>query len=349
MLGAGAGLAQLAPARGSPHLTWREDTPASGARVVLCSDVMPRPRLIEPGNYYHLTRRALERRFLLRPGPLTNAIIDYCLAEAAQRFGMDLISWLVMSNHYHAIVYDRHGRLPEFLEHLHKFVARALNALLGRSDHLWSCGETTVVHLATPEAVLEKVVYILANPLAADLVDRAVDWPGSSSFPLLARKGCRRGRPNVHFRVNGVMPREVSLAAVAPAYLSKEEADGWAAKVQAAVLAREAELRAKRLASGKRILGRKNVLRTSPFDAPTKKRRAPSLMAPPQRGRGRPVVATRDGRARRERLAKLAAFYAAYESARLRFISGDRTAAFPPGTYRFRLLGARISEVPLAA
>jgi len=25
----------------------------------------------------------------------------------------------VMSNHYHAVIYDRAGRYPEFIEHLH--------------------------------------------------------------------------------------------------------------------------------------------------------------------------------------------------------------------------------------
>ncbi len=144
------------------------------------------------------------------------------------------------------------------------------------------------------------------------------------------------------------MPSEVSLVCVPPEFLSKEQALAWPAKVRSAVLAREGALRAARIATGRRILGRKQVLRTSPFDSPTKNRWT-STTAVTTRRRGRPVVATRDARVRRERLGKLAAFYAAYESARLRYISGDHTALFPPGTYRFRLLGARLSAIPLAA
>jgi hypothetical protein len=41
-----------------------------------------------------------------------------------------------MSNHYHAVIYDRAGRYPEFIEHFHKLLARSQNALRGRWENL---------------------------------------------------------------------------------------------------------------------------------------------------------------------------------------------------------------------
>jgi hypothetical protein len=64
-----------------------------------------------------------------RPG--TNNAFLYCLIDAALRCEVDVLLPCVMSNHYHAVIYDRAGRNPEFIEHLQKLVARSQNALRG--------------------------------------------------------------------------------------------------------------------------------------------------------------------------------------------------------------------------
>src|SRR6201999_337358 len=68
-------------------------------------------------------------------------------------------------NHYHAVIYDRAGRYPEFIEHFHKLVARSQNALRGRWENLWSSEQTCVVKLIGREAVIDKLVYTAARPL----------------------------------------------------------------------------------------------------------------------------------------------------------------------------------------
>ena len=109
------------------------------------------PRDIVPGDIVHLTRRCTRREYLLAPGELTNEIFDYLLAEAAARFNIGLIAWCVMSNHYHAVVHDPDGCLPAFLEHLHKMVAKTLNARWGRWENFWSTEETCVTRLVTDQ------------------------------------------------------------------------------------------------------------------------------------------------------------------------------------------------------
>lgn len=80
------------------------------------------PRQILPGRFYMLNRRCTQRQFLLRPDDKTNETFLYCLAEAARRFDVDVILPSVLSNHHHLVLFDRHGRIIEFAEHLHKFV-----------------------------------------------------------------------------------------------------------------------------------------------------------------------------------------------------------------------------------
>jgi hypothetical protein len=37
-----------------------------------------------------------------------------------------------MRDHSHVVIHDRAGRYPEFIEHVHKLLARSENALRGR-------------------------------------------------------------------------------------------------------------------------------------------------------------------------------------------------------------------------
>ena len=96
---------------------------------------MSLPRAVIPGRRYLITRRCSERRFLLRPGRETNNAFVYCMALAARKAG-------TTSNHYHAVVLDNRGGLPEFLEHFHKLFAKHQNCLRGR----WECEFRTIVN-----------------------------------------------------------------------------------------------------------------------------------------------------------------------------------------------------------
>src|SRR4051812_4451132 len=137
-----------------------------------------RPRQVLPGQFYMLTRRCTQRQFLLRPDPVANAIIWYCLAEAAARFGIVVLLPVAMSNHIHVVRYDPNGRIIEFAEHFHKMTARSLNALRGRWENLWASEPPCLVTLVEPADVIDKLVYVATNPVNAHLVERAHQWPG---------------------------------------------------------------------------------------------------------------------------------------------------------------------------
>ena len=85
------------------------------------------PRQVLPRQFYLITRRCTQRDFLLRPDAATNNAFLYCLIAAALRCEIEVLLPCAMSNHYHAVIYDRVGRYPEFLEHFHKLVARSQN------------------------------------------------------------------------------------------------------------------------------------------------------------------------------------------------------------------------------
>ncbi|MCE9579144.1 MAG: hypothetical protein K8W52_38835 [Deltaproteobacteria bacterium] len=281
-----------------------------------------------------LTRRCTQRQFLLRPDAATNATFLYCLAEAAERYDIDVILPTVMSNHHHTIVFDRHGRIIEFVEHLHKFTAKAMNALRGRWENFWSSEPVCLVRLARPSDVIDKLVYVATNPVKDHLVDRAHHWPGVNGLSaLLNQRPLLLQRPRHFFRAAGPMPSEVALELVIPPELG--DADEVRQTLRDRVASFEAHAALERARSGTAVLGRRAVIRQSWRSHPS--------TTEPRRGL-RPRIAARNVWARFEAALRDRDFISAYREARARWISG-RVTVFPLGTYWLR----RFANVPIAA
>ena len=292
---------------------------------------MTAPRPVVPGRAYMLTRRCSERRFFLRPSKDTNQAYVYCFAVAAARYGIDVYWLSVMSNHDHPGVYDPQGNYPEFLQYFRSLIARCLNARLGRWENLWSAEQGGVLHLGDGEAIFGRMVYGLTNPTKDHLVDKVLNWPGFNSLLYqLNDKPVVVKRPKWFFDENGTMPDEAELRFVRPpefAHLSHEE---WADKLRTAVTEEERKAAAERQRTGRRIVGRKAILRQSPFSCPT---------SYAKRRRMQPRVATRNKWRRIELLQRSKRFQHRYREAYVRRCAGDLDVLFPYGSYQLVVRG----------
>ena len=294
---------------------------------------MTAPREVVPGRCLFITRSVTQQEMLLRPDEEATAIYTYCLCEAAALFNITLYGWLAMSNHYHAVVHDPLGRLPDFACHFHQMLAKCLNVRWSRWENLWSTEPPTYTLLVDPADVLDKLLYTLLNPVVDHLVDSVAHWPGASSWGVLDGRALVIRRPKFFFRDAGVMPETIALKTiVAPGFDDTREA--WAARLRARVVARELEVRAKLCAAGKGILGRKAVRAASRFDRPN--------TSEPRRNL-RPFIACKNRRRRTGALHALRQFRAAYRKARCRFVDGLRSVLFPAGTFGLRRLGVLIA------
>ena len=295
---------------------------------------MTLPRPVLPENTYLITRCCSERRFFLRPDKAANEAFLYCLAEAAGLFGIDVILVVAMSNHYHAVVFDRLGQLPRFTERFHKNLARTINALRGRSENVWSTEQVSVVRLVGREDLLDKLAYTATNPVKDHLVERAHQWPGVQGLPaLLNRRTIKVRRPLRYFRSIGRMPARVTLRLHVPSELDR---DGTLlAALRDEVAAREKVASTERARTGRRVVGCRALRAQHWNDAPTK---------PRPRGQLNPTIAARSRWARVEALGRNRAFLDAYRAARKRWCAGE-PATFPPGTYWLsRFTSARLVE-----
>ncbi|CAN5844977.1 hypothetical protein BH11MYX3_BH11MYX3_13880 [soil metagenome] len=292
------------------------------------------PREVLPGRFYMITRRCAQRMFLLRPDEATVRAYLYCLIEAAQRYGIEILTSTMMSNHHHTIIFDRDGRIVEFVEHFHKMLAQCLNRYRGRSENFWSSYGLSMVHLVDRADVIDKLIYVAGNPVKDGLVERVHHWPGFNGLnALMTGHTIHATRPRFYFRVNGKMPAEVSMRFALPQELSNhEEALQRLQDGVAELESSQAEMRAR---TGKRVLGRRRVLRQSWRDAPTSQKSVSDI---------NPRVAARDKWSRIEALGRSKVFQHAYRKAREALLAGS-PIPFPPGTYWLR----RFAGVPVAS
>jgi REP element-mobilizing transposase RayT len=288
---------------------------------------MTAPRQILPGTTYLITRRCARREFLLRPSEASNGIFLYVLALAARRFGVRVHAYCVLSNHHHLVVTDPEARLPAFEQYLDSLVARAMNASLGRWEAFWAPSSYSAVALETPDDIVAKAAYVLANPVAAGLVRRGRDWPGPWSAPEhLGGPPVIATRPTTFFRANGYMPEVTELELTAPpGFASPAE---FRERVVEALDAAEDDARTRLASSGRGFLGRAKVLAQNPRGRPASGEVRRQL---------NPRVAARDRWKRIEALTRVLDFLGAYREARDAFRAGFRDAVFPAGTYLLRV------------
>jgi REP element-mobilizing transposase RayT len=289
---------------------------------------MSAPRQILPGTTYLLTRRCAQRQLLLRPSREVNQIVRFCLAYAAQSYAIRLHAYIALSNHTHIVATDTHGNLPEFMHWVNEYIAKCVNAHLGRWESFWAPGSYSAVRLCDPDSVLDKMVYVYTNAVEAGLVRSAREWPGAKSLPEeLVQPPVEIERPTGFYRADGPVPAKVRLQFDLPDALEDSGTDP-VQLLERAVQEREIEIRGARREDGLGFLGRRRVLKQSPFRRPRS--------VEPRRGLN-PRVAAGDKWHRIEVTQRLLEFAEAYREARERYLHGDFSVLFPWGTYWMRV------------
>lgn len=285
-------------------------------------------RKVVAGRTYLISRRCTQRQFLLRPEPLVEQIYLYCLGEAAQRYEITLHGYIAMSNHQHLVARDNRGNFPEFLAHLHKMIAKAMNRHRDRWENFWATEQPNAVYLVEPCDRFAKLVYLLANPVNGHLVDRISDWPGAISLGLHLWGGFKTvKRPLGYFRADGNMPDEVTIRIERPDGFENLSEAEWVAMLRSAMRREEERAREVRRAAGHGVLTRRRILTTDPKESPTTVDRRRTL---------RPNVACLNEERRIYELDVLTAFRVERYAALVRALKGESDVIFPFGTYRIR-------------
>ncbi|MBK9262505.1 MAG: transposase [Polyangiaceae bacterium] len=290
---------------------------------------MTQPRTIHQGATYLLTRRVLHRRFLLRPDAAMTHFILYSLAVAAARYGIEINAFCAMSTHIHMVVTDPRGVLPHFLRCFHQTVAMGTKFLRRWKGAVWDNARASVVQLLTPQAVVEKVAYTLANPVIAGIVEYAHEWPGAKNrIEDIASAKLRVTRPTVCFDPkNANWPAESSIQVKLPPMLAEVGVEEFRSVITTMVV--NEEMKAQKKARRKRSAKKHDESLVSPY------KRATS--AEPER-KHNPTFAVGHGNqeAHDAAASALRSFRTAYRRALEQWRKGDRYVQFPEGTWWMR-------------
>ncbi len=286
---------------------------------------MSLPRPIFKGDLYLVTRRTAGRRFFLRPSKKRNRQIEYCIAVAAQRHKIRVHALVAMSNHWHCVASDPEAAMPAFLQDVHAWIAKTINKALGRWENLWATSQTSLVRSRGDDNVLGRIVYTMANPVAAGLVDKGRNWPGLRTCWPDRRHPVKRPRL---FRKNGPMPKNATLELHRPPGFAEFGDNELAAHLRDSIASEEAEHRDAMEAAGRTALGRRAIRKQSPYASPTTRE---------PRRKMSPRVAEKDKWRRIEVLQRLQWFLDEYLHARLLWRAGFRDVVFPVGTYSLRV------------
>jgi hypothetical protein len=300
-----------------------------------------RARPIIPGRSYKITRRCTERRMFFAPLETQNAnpkdianFVGYCLAHAANRFGIEVHACVFMSNHHHTDVTDPSGKLVEFKQLFHSMLARGINALRGRFDAVWSRDKPCDTRRATEDETLADLVYTLANPVSAGLVKWGHQWLGFTTYGW--RFGDTRAftRPKWFFDGNGELPERVELTLARPPIYRGLDDDEVFERLMTALRQAEKQVHERLRREQRRFMGSEKLLKQHWNSAPRSYEERFTVV--PRIAGSKWLVLAELQRDR--------AWESAYAMARERLLAGI-AAFFPLGTYWLRrFAGVRVEE-----
>ncbi len=231
------------------------------------------------------------------------------------------------------------------MQTLRRNLALCTKAYRGWPEEVFNKRSTGVHALLTPEAMVESIAYLIANPVEAGAVRYAKDWPGAQTLSgHVGTRVIRVKRPKHYFRADNPewpeWPEELELRLEMPAALQVDYG-AELARERIAERVRDKEHQAwnKAKRTGTAFVGPRRLLKL----AHTKRAKSFEVF-----GSLNPQFAAAGNRAAAtEAVKRLRAFTAQYARALAAWTAGDRSACFPEGTWWMRVChGARCGQGP---
>lgn len=151
---------------------------------------MPRTARVSPGSIpVHVLNRG-NARIAVFEDEADYQAFENLVARACERLPLRVLGYCLMPNHFHLVLWPfEDGELSRWMQWLMTAHVRRYHRRCGSSGHIWQ-GRFKAFPIQEDEHLLSVLRYVERNPLRANLVMRAEDWPWSSSYWW-----CRSQRP----------------------------------------------------------------------------------------------------------------------------------------------------------
>ncbi len=268
----------------------------------------------------------------MKPTPELYAIVVGVIARAQRRFPVEVCGIVVLSNHYHLLLWVPDSRrLADFMCFVNSNLAREAGRLVAWCERFWARRYQAIVVSDEEEAQVARLKYLLSHGCKEGLVARPQDWPGVHAVnallegrPLAGRWLDRTRGHLTRARGQGSPPEvfatdESLIVEPLPCWrhLSPQQIRQ---RVQS--LLDEIEAEAVTLQKEKRPLGIETLRRQDPHSAPVRSKKSPA-----------PAFHAATRAAHRALREAYRHFVASFRDAAERLRAGDLSARFPPGSF----------------
>ena len=148
---------------------------------------MPRKKLIRSKTLpYHVTARSNNKEWFQLPLNQVWELSKESLKEASEVHPVELISFVLMSNHYHMLLTTPQGNLDGFIYEFNKRLALKIKAKSGQINRIFG-GRYKWCLIESQKYLINCYRYIYQNPVRAGVVTRPEDYEFSSLRAILGR------------------------------------------------------------------------------------------------------------------------------------------------------------------
>ncbi|MBI5591159.1 MAG: transposase [Deltaproteobacteria bacterium] len=123
-------------------------------------------RIQYPGAYYHVTCRGNERRDIYQDRE-DKKIFKSKLKVSQEIYSVEVLGYVLMSNHFHLLIHTPQGNLSEFMRHFNISYTSAYNRRHKRCGHLYQ-GRYKAFLIDAENYLLTVSRYIHLNPIRTD-------------------------------------------------------------------------------------------------------------------------------------------------------------------------------------
>ena len=143
---------------------------------------MPRKPLIRCDHYpYHVTSRSNNQEWFNVP---INEVWQICLKSlkiAYDKHPADVISFVLMANHYHLLINTPNCNLDQFMYELNKNISLNLRQKTNRTNRMFG-GRYKWCLIKSNKYLANCYRYIYQNPLRANVVEKCENYPYSTLY-----------------------------------------------------------------------------------------------------------------------------------------------------------------------
>lgn len=147
---------------------------------------MARPLRIEFAHgLYHVTSRGDGREDIFLEDADRELFLEV-LSESVDRFNWVIHAYCLMDNHYHLLIETPDGNLSQGMRQLNGVYTQRFNRKHKRVGHVFQ-GRYKAIIVQKDSYLLELARYIVLNPVRAEMVRTAREWPWSSYRAILLK------------------------------------------------------------------------------------------------------------------------------------------------------------------